>query len=354
MENKSSGNYIMSGEKISHTYFRHHFSKNFTFWMLGVLGLLSRFTIFLAPIFQKLGINLNYQIDKSGECIFSKGFEYTDKKRSYLSTLLLNLLFILIIVASLALLYLIPTIIRYFSLHIIAFQQFASTPDVDIFSFVGITGLIDNNIAASYAGKSDFFRIAELITFYAYIPFGVAGIVIVIYGLQVFQTALHISFKNPELPTSDIAYNAFATLKKKGGRLFLINLFYIFQIVVYAALIVVPVFVLNAFWSNFGIADENLAKMIIYSYIALFVIISFFAIPRYLCAYKVSVIQFMEANADSKAVVIVYKEKVKDEKETYIALTPVESADGEVKYVRPEELKKTKTKKVKEEKKDVA
>lgn len=319
---KSTGKYIIEGTKEGFSYYIHHFSKFFAFWVMEIATFFGNMTIFLEPVFQKFHIQMCKMVDDSGEANMSKAFDQSDHKKGYRSLLLFDVIWLLVTVAGvfaiMGLAYLIGTII--FNIGFYSYPSYSPMPQASQTSLTNFTNLL-------------------------YIPFLVFALIFVIFALMVKEAGVYASYRNPELGLSDILFNAFATLKECGGRLFLVNFLMFLEVLTYAAIIVVPIFIISVLSSSIDPNDSYLALYIIWILVPIFTVVSIFVVPVLIGIFRLSVHKFLMDNVRHDAVIIAYrKDENKAKENDFIPLTEEKDINGETIYV---EMKK-KTKKNKD------
>lgn len=314
--NKSAGKYVVDGTKKGFSFFFHHFSRFFVFWVFELAGLLASVTVFLKPVFQKFYIQVSKMIDDSGDAIYSKGFDQADNKKGYVSLLLFDVIWFFVVAAGIALI-------------------------------MGIVVLIQNvclqlNVSWSPSGEAYFSDILSF-TYYLYIPFGIAALIFFIFGLLVFQTAKFVSYKNPELSLSDVIFNTFRMVRTRGKKLFAVNLLFFLEILTYAAFIVVPLLLINILVDRNS--DPTLINFITWILIPAFTFVSIFLIPLLLTSYRLGIFELMMDVCPCETTILVYKQVENNNAEPdFVPLTPVKDEDGNINYVQLNSKKNDKRK----------
>lgn len=321
MNDKSAGKYVVEGARESRKYYLHHFSKFFVYWILKAASILGSLVIFLAPVFQKFEIEMAHQISDSRDTVLSKCFDDTDHKNGYASLLLFNILCVLFSVVGAALILLVSFLIREFILNIIFNFNGFLPPEILELEMHFLTGF-------AYAA-TDW-------TLYIFIPFFVLIVLFLVYALLVHQAGVFVARKNPNLTIGDICYNAFATMKVAGGKLFLINLLYFLELLTFAAVIIVPLVVFETLYPSLGLLEYDY-QMFATIYVGAMVIVGVFVIPFLLTAYKVSIYRLMQDKAIAERMVVAYKKTKEDESQEFISLTPVEEDNGSITYINLDE-----------------
>lgn len=317
---KSSGRYVMDGTKKSFFYYIHHLSKFFVFWVVEFVSVLGKFCIFLDPIMQKFNIQMCKMIDDSGETNMAKAFDQTDHKKGYRSLVLFDFIWLLFTLAGIG-------------------------------AFIGIGVLLNNVIYYigyySYPSYSPMpsDELNTLVQFvnYLYIPFIVFAVIYFLFALMVKEAGVYAAYKNPDLGLSDIIYNAFATLKTAGWKLFLVNLLGLLELITYAAIIIVPIFIISIVAPSFAPDDAYYAAWHIWILIPIFSGVSIFIVPFLFTMFRLSIHEFFMDNGKADAVIIAYRKnenKVKEEE--FIPLTEEKNENGETIYVELKKQKKTK------------
>ncbi len=314
---KSSGKYILEGTKEAFVYYFHHFSKFFVFWVVEFVTLLGKFCVFIDPLMQKFHIQMCKMVDDSGETNMAKAFDQADHKKGYRSLVLFDLVWLLFTFAGVA-------------------------------TFLGLGYLIGtfiynidyNSYSGSYQGN-----MATLMTFinFLYIPFGVFALIYFIIALLVKEAGVYAAYKNPDMGLSDIIYSAFATLKECGGRLFLVNLLAMLEILTYAAIIVVPIFIVAIVVPMNFPNDPTYAPWVIWILACIFSAVSVFVIPLLFGFYRLSIHKFFMENGRADSVIIAYRKNENQSKEAdFIPLTEEKNSNGETIYVELKKQKKNK------------
>lgn len=297
--NKSAGKYVIEGTKKGFSFLFHHFTKFFVNWVFGIASVFSSVFFFLAPVFQKFNVSVCKMIDDSGEVIYSKAFDQSDHKNGYRSLLLFDILWFFVTFVGIAL--------------IMGFCYFINTVIISL----------NNYFDPSYG---PYFANIETFTNYLYIPFGVVSLVLFVFSLMVLQSGTYVSYKNPELGVSDILFNAFSMMKERGGKLFCVNLLFFFEILTYAAVIVVPTILVTIMTEG----DFFITWIMIPSFVA----ISIFVLPLLFLSYKMGIHKLMMDCCPCDKMILVYKkEENKEESADLIPLNPEKDENGETIFV---------------------
>lgn len=314
--NKSAGKYVVDGTKKSFSFYFHHFSRFFVFWVFELAGILANVTLFLKPVFQRFYIQVSKMIDDSGDAIYSKGFDQVDNKKGYVSLLLFDVIWLFVVVAGIALI-------------------------------MGIAVLIQNvcmqlNYSWSPSGEEYFSDLLSF-TYYLYIPFGIAALIFFVFGLLVFQTAKFVSYKNPELSLSDVIFNTFRMVRTRGKRLFAVNLLFFIEILTYAAFLIVPLLLINIVVDSSS--DPTLITFITWILIPVFTFVSIFLIPLLLTSYRLGIFELMMDVCPCETTILVYKQDENNKAEPdFVPLTPVKDENGNINYVQLNSQKNDKRK----------
>lgn len=320
----SAGSYVIAGTKKALRFYRRHFSKLFTFWILGITNFLSRILFPLAPLFQHFRYQLARMIDKSGEVFVSKCFE--EKEGSYGQLLLFDILWFLFAFGGTALIAGIGIWIYFLVINI------------DYYFYP--SGEIDQGKYGEFMNNALFLVI----------PFLVLAGVYFIYSLIVLQAATYTASRNRSLKLSDIAFDAFASLKKFGGKLFAIDLLYFLELLTFAAIVVVPIFILIVVFpeSDSGMYTVHLPDFIIWILLAIESVLAIFFFPCFNLSADISLYRVFSEGGISDIMVIALPEKSENNEENkkYTSLSPRDDDSGEEKTLIPEPpVKKEKPKK---------
>lgn len=320
---KSSGKYIIDATKKGFSYYIHHLSKFFVFWVIEIASLIAKLTIFLNPVFEKFHIQICKMIDDCGETNISKAFDQSDNKKGYRNSLLFNLVWLLITIAGVAailgLAFLISKIIYFINYY-----------------FHTVNNPLSGNELAG----------VETLCTLIFIPFYVFAFIFLVFALLIKEIGVYVSYKNSELGLSDVLFNSFATLKSCGGRLFVVNLLMTLEVLTYAAVIFFPIFIVSALSSSIDASDPYHAMYIIWIMIPIFSAITIFVLPLLTTVYRLAIHSFLIDNVKCDSVIIAYrKHENKENENDFIPLTEEKNIDGETIYV---EMKKNK-KNMKEE-----
>lgn len=316
--NKNAGRYVLEGAKDGVSYLIHHFSKVFVFWVFEVVNVFSNATIFMAPVMQKFYPQFCKMVCDSKEAVLSKGFDQSDDKKGYRSLLVFNVLWLLFTLAGIAL--------------ILGFAYLLQTVIMNLF--------VNSYVNGSY--PSDEFAAFQSFTTYLYIPFLVIAVVYLIFALLIRQCGIYASYKNPGLGVSDIIYNAFLMMHKRGWKLFAVNLLFFLEILTFAVIVVLPVFLVNFFVSaDYGSEDTAIAPFIEWILIAAFSVLAIFVIPFLFTSYRIGIHKLMMDTCPCDKTVIAFKKSEnKDSVSDLIPLTPVSTPEGETTYVSMEKKQK--------------
>ncbi len=312
---KSTGKYIIEATKEGFSYYIHHVSKFFAFWVMELATFFGKMTIFLGPVFQKFHIQMCKMVDDSGETNMAKAFDQSDHRKGYRNLLFFDLVWFLVTLAGVAVImgiaYGLSTIIYNIGFY---FNTTESNPSLPI----------------------DIGNALNTFTTFLYIPFIVFAVVFVVFALMVKEAGVYASYRNPDLGLSDIIYDAFATLKECGGRLFLVNFLMFLEVLTYAAIIFVPIFIISIIHLDPG--DVFYTYYIIWILVPIFSVVSVFVIPVLIGIFRLSVHKFLMDNAKTDAVIIAYRKNENKAKESdFIPLTEAKDINGETIYV---EMKK--------------
>ena len=171
-----------------------------------------------------------------------------------------------------------------------------------------------------------------------------------IYSLIVLQAATYTASRNRSLKLSDIAFDAFASLKKFGGKLFAIDLLYFLELLTFAAIVVVPIFILIVVFpkSDAGMYMVYLPYFIIWILLAIDSVLAIFFFPCFNLSADISLYRVFSEGGISDVMVIALPEKSEDNEENkkYTSLSPRDDDSGEEKTLIPEPpVKKEKPKK---------
>lgn len=324
----SAGSYVIAGTKKALRFYRRHFSKLFTYWILGITIFLSRILFPLAPLFQHLRYQLARMIDKSGEAYVSKCFE--EKEGSYSQLLLFDILWFIFAFGGTALIVGIGVWI-----YILVIQ-------IDYYFYP--QGGIDDGLYREFTNNARFLII----------PFLVVAAVYFLYSLIVLQAATYTASRNRNLKLSDIAFDAFASLKKFGGKLFAIDLLYFLELLTFAVIVVVPIFILRVVFPDrdAGMYTVTLPYFIIWILIAIDSVLAIFFFPCFNLSADMSLYRLFSEAGISDVMVITLPEKSEDNEDSkkYTSLSPRNDDSGEEKTLIPEPpVKKEKPKKNKNE-----
>lgn len=316
--NKNAGRYVLEGAKDGVSYLIHHFSKVFVFWVFEIVNIISEVTLFMAPVMQKFYPQFCKMVSDSKEAVLSKGFDQSDDKKGYRSLLLFNILWLLFTLAGIALI-------------------------------LGIAFLLQTLIMNVYVNSyvngrypQDEFAAFQSFTNYLYIPFLVIAAVYLIFALLIRQCGIYASYKNPGLGVSDIIYNAFLMMHKRGWKLLVVNILFMLEILTFAVIVVLPVFLVSYFISpDYGYDDTSLALFIEWILIAVFSVLAIIVIPFLFTSYRLGIHKLMMDCCPSDNTVVAFKKSEnKDNLSDLIPLTPVSTPEGEVTYVSMEKKQK--------------
>ena len=308
----TAGKYVIDGTHKTFRFYSHHFSRVFTYWILGIASLLAHLLIIPAPFFQTSRYQVCRMIDKCQEAYVSKSFER--KEGSYGNLLVFDVLWVLFTLAGVAIIGGLGYLIFYLVIEIDRFSYNDLNPD----------RIMDPLLHEQFVSNCLFL----------FIPFGLLALIFLIYALIYLQIGTGIANKNRNLKTSDILLDSFTTMKKIGGKMFAIDLLYFFELLTFAAIVVVPILLVSIFIKPTSSDFVSMPAFIVYVLIAVDSILGIFFFPYFCLACDMSTYLVLSEEADSDVMVLVLPGE-EEEKKNLEALSPRDDDKGEEKELKP-------------------